>query len=143
MGNHHGCQVAVIAQTQKPTSKGSFQASQKPLIYKESAGLRPPPVICTILILAKTRYEDAVGPVAQWLEPAAHNGLVPGSSPGGPTTCGRGGTGRRTGFRFQRRNLWGFESLRPPHLPASPHPPLATGFSPSTLSVMCDARRVQ
>ncbi len=25
------------------------------------------------------------GPVAQWLEPAAHNGLVPGSSPGGPT----------------------------------------------------------
>jgi hypothetical protein len=26
------------------------------------------------------------GPVAQWLEPAAHNGLVPGSSPGRPTT---------------------------------------------------------
>ena len=25
------------------------------------------------------------GPVAQWLEPAAHNGLVPGSSPGRPT----------------------------------------------------------
>ena len=25
------------------------------------------------------------GPIAQWLEPTAHNGLVPGSSPGGPT----------------------------------------------------------
>jgi hypothetical protein len=25
------------------------------------------------------------GPVAQWLEPAAHNGLVGGSSPPGPT----------------------------------------------------------
>ncbi len=25
------------------------------------------------------------GPVAQWLELAAHNRLVPGSSPGGPT----------------------------------------------------------
>ena len=25
------------------------------------------------------------GPVAQWLEPAAHNGLVAGSSPAGPT----------------------------------------------------------
>jgi hypothetical protein len=28
----------------------------------------------------------ARGPVAQWLEPAAHNGLVAGSSPAGPTT---------------------------------------------------------
>jgi hypothetical protein len=27
-----------------------------------------------------------LGPVAQWLEPAAHNGLVGGSSPPGPTT---------------------------------------------------------
>ena len=26
------------------------------------------------------------GPVAQWLEPAAHNGLVGGSSPSRPTT---------------------------------------------------------
>src|SRR5579871_3969558 len=26
------------------------------------------------------------GPVAQWLEPAAHHGLVAGSSPAGPTT---------------------------------------------------------
>ena len=30
---------------------------------------------------------------------------------------GRGGTGRRTGFRFQWRKSWGFESLRP-HQPA-------------------------
>lgn len=28
----------------------------------------------------------ARGPVAQWLEPTAHNGLVAGSSPAGPTT---------------------------------------------------------
>src|SRR5277367_1144153 len=27
-----------------------------------------------------------VGPVAQWLEPAAHNGLVAGSSPARPTS---------------------------------------------------------
>ena len=31
-----------------------------------------------------------VGPVAQWLEPAAHNGLVAGSSPAGPTNPPRG-----------------------------------------------------
>src|SRR5438046_4824517 len=35
------------------------------------------------------------GPVAQWLEPTAHNGLVGGSSPPGPTT-----------------NLFGFLKLR-------------------------------
>src|SRR2546428_6675298 len=31
------------------------------------------------------RGRSAAGPVAQWLEPAAHNGLVAGSSPAGPT----------------------------------------------------------
>src|SRR5690349_13327954 len=31
----------------------------------------------------------AVGPVAQWSEPAAHNGLVGGSSPSRPTTYHR------------------------------------------------------
>ena len=31
------------------------------------------------------RRQLAAGPVAQWLEPAAHNGLVAGSSPAGPT----------------------------------------------------------
>src|SRR5262245_8959182 len=31
------------------------------------------------------------GPVAQWLEPAAHNGLVGGSSPPGPTNKSRHG----------------------------------------------------
>jgi hypothetical protein len=29
--------------------------------------------------------DASAGPVAQWLEPAAHNGLVAGSSPAGPT----------------------------------------------------------
>lgn len=31
-------------------------------------------------------FTGAFGPVAQWLEPTAHNGLVGGSSPPGPTT---------------------------------------------------------
>jgi hypothetical protein len=31
------------------------------------------------------RYRKIVGPLAQWLEPTAHNGLVVGSSPTGPT----------------------------------------------------------
>src|SRR5262249_10321889 len=31
------------------------------------------------------RGRPAAGPVAQWLEPAAHNRLVAGSSPAGPT----------------------------------------------------------
>jgi hypothetical protein len=30
--------------------------------------------------------DTPAGPVAQWLEPAAHNGLVAGSSPAGPTS---------------------------------------------------------
>ena len=33
---------------------------------------------------------------------------------------GRGGIGRRAGFRFQYRKMWGFESLRPHHSPQSP-----------------------
>src|SRR5690606_14142317 len=32
---------------------------------------------------------SAFGPVAQWLELAAHNRLVPGSNPGGPTNPGQ------------------------------------------------------
>src|SRR5579872_6051910 len=35
------------------------------------------------------------GPVAQWLEPAAHNGLVGGSSPPGPTILLRADALRR------------------------------------------------
>ncbi len=35
---------------------------------------------------AALRRPFAAGPVAQWLEPAAHNGLVAGSSPAGPTS---------------------------------------------------------
>jgi hypothetical protein len=37
------------------------------------------------------------GPVAQWLEPTAHNGLVAGSSPAGPTTHSR----RTAIFRYR------------------------------------------
>jgi hypothetical protein len=39
------------------------------------------------------------GPVAQWLEPAAHNGLVPGSSPGRPTNEIRSLANRISGHR--------------------------------------------
>ena len=94
---------------------------RKGLKVPRTCPCRLTPAVRTILILAKARYEEAVGPGAQWLEPAAHNGLVPGSSPGRPTTCVRGETGRHTGFRFQRRKLWGGESLRPHHPVAFPH----------------------
>ena len=44
--------------------------------------------------------ERQVGPVAQWLEPTAHNGLVAGSSPAGPTTHTR----ERTRFLKSSKN---------------------------------------
>ena len=50
----------------------------------------------------------ARGPVAQWLEPTAHNGLVAGSSPAGPTRSppGRGGSeGEAIGGAYRRKNL--------------------------------------
>ena len=36
---------------------------------------------------------------------------------------GRGGIGRRAGFRYQWRESWGFESLRPHHLTGPNDPP--------------------
>jgi hypothetical protein len=54
------------------------------------------------------------GPVAQWLEPAAHNGLVAGSSPAGPTSlrslCGHFENDsisalRTTRFRFENDSI--------------------------------------
>ena len=49
----------------------------------------------------------AAGPVAQWLEPTAHNGLVAGSSPAGPTT-------KSMGYRqlFRRGGITAPEMLR-------------------------------
>src|SRR5574337_1152162 len=35
--------------------------------------------------ISESLENTATGPVAQWLEPAAHNGLVAGSSPARPT----------------------------------------------------------
>ena len=59
------------------------------------------------------------GPVAQWLEPAAHNGLVAGSSPAGPTTFA--GCVRTTKERFDRRpRATRFLPLRTTRFP---HPP--------------------
>jgi hypothetical protein len=50
-------------------------AGSVPALYgmRVRLALRPPPARCA-------------GPVAQWSEPTAHNGLVGGSSPPGPTT---------------------------------------------------------
>jgi hypothetical protein len=45
----------------------------------------------------------AAGPVAQWLEPAAHNGLVAGSSPAGPTSK----VSNLVKHRFLRRTIRG------------------------------------
>ena len=45
--------------------------------------------------------ENPSGPVAQWLEPTAHNGLVAGSSPAGPTTA----FARAFGAQLQKRQL--------------------------------------
>jgi hypothetical protein len=42
----------------------------------------PPRVFCAL----PSGGAPPVGPVAQWLEPAAHNGLVAGSSPARPTS---------------------------------------------------------
>ena len=44
--------------------------------------LSPP---CLIPPFRSNSAPRAAGPVAQWLEPAAHNGLVAGSSPARPT----------------------------------------------------------
>ncbi len=42
--------------------------------------------IVPVIVRERSRaLRGATGPVAQWLEPTAHNGLVAGSSPAGPT----------------------------------------------------------
>src|SRR6187431_2382748 len=43
------------------------------------------PVNDASTVVGRSPRPFAAGPVAQWLEPAAHNGLVAGSSPAGPT----------------------------------------------------------
>src|SRR6266481_6726586 len=42
--------------------------------------------------------------------------------------CGRGGTGRRDGFRFRWGDLWGFESLRPHQFPDNALRPRRPGW---------------
>ncbi len=52
----------------------------------EGGGLSGAPLIATAGFLRFIpRGAPRVGPVAQWSEPAAHNGLVAGSSPARPT----------------------------------------------------------
>src|SRR5262245_47158248 len=55
--------------------------------------------------------EGRAGPVAQWLEPTAHNGLVGGSSPPGPTSLSNRLAVERT--RAPRRCQRYCQRLRP------------------------------
>ena len=55
-----------------------------------------------------------VGPVAQWLEPTAHNGLVAGSSPAGPTTISRRNRPHRT-----PRTALGIQGMCTPRPPSA------------------------
>ena len=77
-----------------------------------------------------SRGRSAAGPVAQWLEPAAHNGLVAGSSPAGPTSksmayegfiiaVGVGGSGSRSAGRVRVSEIMNFvvEALMPRNTP--------------------------
>jgi hypothetical protein len=61
---------------QRPRTEGHGQPARS----RETA--LPPRVFCALP--SGRRAPD--GPVAQWLEPAAHNGLVAGSSPARPTS---------------------------------------------------------
>src|SRR5262245_9018232 len=49
---------------------------------------------------------ERIGPVAQWLEPTAHNGLVGGSNPPGPTIF----NAFRVRTRFDRSRMFAFSS---------------------------------
>ena len=49
-----------------------------------TAARRANDCLCKLFALYRSRRAQ-VGPVAQWSEPAAHNGLVAGSSPARPT----------------------------------------------------------
>ena len=58
--------------------------------------------------------QKRLGPVAQWLEPTAHNGLVVGSSPARPTKSGNDSArndGLRCGFVNLTRSPLGFTPL--------------------------------
>ena len=50
------------------------------------SGPRDEPIASADILRFIPRGAPQVGPVAQWLEPAAHNGLVAGSSPARPTS---------------------------------------------------------
>src|SRR6516165_4409267 len=49
---------------------------------------------------------ERTGPVAQWLEPTAHNGLVGGSNPPGPTIF----NAFHVRIRFERSRMFAFSS---------------------------------
>src|SRR3954469_6274023 len=76
------------------------------------------------------------GPVAQWLEPAAHNGLVAGSSPAGPTTHSRA-TGAIVPWRDGRQDHEHTKVLLP-NLP-QPWDRLPQGISEQVEFIVFDA----
>ena len=53
------------------------------------------------------------GPVAQWLEPTAHNGLVAGSSPAGPTMFYLSFSRRSARPTNETTNAWFLFGFRP------------------------------
>ena len=61
-----------------------------PSIRPNSLGPRDEPIASADILRFIPRGAPQVGPVAQWLEPAAHNGLVAGSSPARPTKVSLG-----------------------------------------------------
>src|ERR1700722_11055023 len=69
------------------------------IVNRRSPALPDRPTQCNPSLATAWPFRHSRGPVAQWLEPAAHNGLVAGSSPAGPTNDFRGLRPHRT-LRF-------------------------------------------
>src|SRR5262249_23293918 len=73
-------------------------AARGPALYGVRVGLPAP---------------ERIGPVAQWLEPTAHNGLVGGSNPPGPTMIYLSFCRRPAPPTNETTNAWFRFGLRP------------------------------
>jgi hypothetical protein len=82
--------LAIHQQAGTPESRDSRCALRAPEVLPRHCRIAAIPVNGAGTVARRTlRRPLAAGPVAQWLEPAAHNGLVPGSNPGRPTIKSR------------------------------------------------------
>lgn len=72
-----------------------------------SVAVLPPHVGRRRLRCLEGKLGQRLGPVAQWLEPTAHNGLVAGSSPAGPTTTSSPVAPRASPLRRLQGPSWG------------------------------------